>query len=419
MKKSKTKTVLSTTMVLLIVFSVISPTNAVLQAPLIQWQRTYGASSGDSLTQASDGGFAVAAKVSGGPSSGFNEIIKTDKEGNVLWNVTIGETPISDEWIMATSDGGFAVARRSDNSSITGSIIKVDAQGKVQWNQTYAQPGYGAFINYAIKTKDNGFALIGQMASGNTWLIKTDSEGNVQWDKTYENFNGTLIAQTNDGNYVIAGDSGGNQTTLFKSYLAKTDQQGNIQLIKVYDSQLGFRPRSLITTSDGGLMLAGYNFPNDTSVSAFALKTDTNGNFEWNKTFGENSGFRLAIEDSQGGYIFAGGVYTSQPRYSARLIKTDAFGTSLWETSYKGQGNGYVYSLTQTANNSYVFTGATSKVNSSTTQMWMIKVAPTQNEPLQLNWIVSTAIAAATIAIIILATIIYNRKKPNSKHSPQ
>ena len=411
MKKSKTKIGLSFILALITVFSIVLPINAASQAPSIIWQKTYGASSADSMVQTSDGGYAIAATIIGGANGGHNEIIKTDKDGTLSWNTTIADSPISEMWIVASSDGGFAVARRSDNSSLVGSIIKVDSEGKVQWNQTYLQMGNSTFIDYAIHTKDDGFALIGQMQQG-TWVIKTDSNGNVQWEKTYENFNGTLIAQTANGNFIYAGDSGGDDPTQFLCDLAIADKLGNIQTTKVYENQPGFRPRCLIVTSDEGFMITGSRFPNNTTVSAFTLKTDSNGNLIWDTTYGENTGFRVVAENKEGGYIFAGGIYTSEPQYSARLIKTDSLGATIWEAIYKGQGNAYVYSIYQTGNDSYVFAGATGKVNSSTTEMWLVKVAQTQNETLNstLTIIVS---AVAAIAIAALIIIVYRMRKSN------
>ncbi len=399
----------TTSLTILLVLSLVLPSIAVSQASSIEWEKTYSGISGDSLVQTFDGGFAIAATV-----SGQDEVLRVDKDGNVLWNITIGASAIPDKWIWATLDGGCVIARRPNNSSIAASLIKINAEGKVLWNQSY-ELGYEAYLNQAIQAQD-GFTLIGSISTPEetqnpTWIMKTDSGGNKQWNITYNNFTGSVIAESNAG-YVFAGDSNGQNPWLLRAHLAKIDYSGVVQWEKVYEDQSGYRPRSLLPTRDGGFVIAGARYFQNLSASAFALRTDTEGNLEWTKTYGENSGFRIALEDRNSqSYLFAGGIYDSQQHFSARLVNTDSQGNVEWEKKIVGKGNSYVYSLIPTSDGGYAFTGATGPADSSATEVWLVKLAATQNEPTQTNLILIATIILIGAAIAVLLVLVYQRRK--------
>ena len=392
------------------------------QAPAIQWQKTYGPIQGESITQANDGGYVIAAQAANSATEngeGNAETIKTDPDGNIIWNLTIGDSNYIAQWVTATSGGGYAIAGRTNSPSAVAWLIKIDSEGSMLWNKTYQQTGNDTFLNSATQTSDGGFALIGVTAAGETFVIKTNSKGETQWSKTYSGFVGSLITETTEGDYIIAGDSGEAETWLIKTHLAEINQTGSIQWDKVYENKVGYRPRCIITTSDDGIVLAGAHYLNESSAIAFAMKTDSNGNLEWNKTYGENlsfrvSGFRIAVQNINEKYLFAGGVIDSEHHYAARLVQTDSLGNMEWETAYMGQGNGYINALVQTDENSYTFTGATGGADSDVTEIWLVHAGPTQTMPIIPSWII-IAVAGATIASVVLLLAVYLRMRKISK----
>jgi hypothetical protein len=408
--------VTSFALILIITFTIVStlPFCAASSEPLVEWQKTYGGTSGDAIVQASDGGYVIAATF-----VGEQRLIKTDVAGNIVWNVSIGYSSISNIVEFVASDDGYIVAQRSGESPIAVLLVKINGDGVVQWSIPYQVSAFSSYLNYATQTNDGGYVFVGGTKTPNstideTWILKTGSDGNKQWNITYRNFTASLITQTLDGNYVFAGDSGGQDASFFITYIAKMDGTGNILWQKSFENQTGYRPRSLISTSDGGFMLAGARYLPSGSAAAFALKTDSQGNLQWTRTFGENSGFRVAIENSDNNsYIFAGGTYNIQQDYFARLVHTNAMGDVEWQTSYSGIGNGYVYSLVQTRDGGYAFTGATSELNSTSTEMWLVKVGSngTSNSWL---YIAGAIIIVAVVAAFILL-IVGGRKKGRLK----
>ena len=118
-----------------------------------------------------------------------------------------------------------------------------------------------------IQTSDSGYAIAGfttSFGSGDedVYVVKLDANGNLQWTKTIggpASEEGYSIIQTSDGGYAIAG-----YTTSFgaglssDAYLVKLDAKGNLQWTKTIGGEYADEGLSLIQTSDGGYVIAGY-----------------------------------------------------------------------------------------------------------------------------------------------------------------
>ena len=133
--------------------------------------------------------------------------------------------------VQQTSDGGYILAAATEN--LTGYrdfwLIKTDANGNEVWNRTFGGNGSEEF--QAIQqTSNGGYILAGTTESYGTnvatWLIKTDADGNKVWDKTFgESSGGYAVEQTNDGGYILAGTAYGSWG--IDAWLIKTDADGN------------------------------------------------------------------------------------------------------------------------------------------------------------------------------------------------
>lgn len=134
----------------------------------------------------------------------------------------------------------------------------------LEWDRTYG----GAdddFAHSLVETSDRGYAIGGitwSFGAGgkDVWLFRSDADGNIQWSKTYGGANDddtNSVVQTHDGGYALAGGTtsfgnGGNDC-----YLVKTDSDGNMEWNKAYGGTCFETACSVIQTSDGGYALAG------------------------------------------------------------------------------------------------------------------------------------------------------------------
>jgi hypothetical protein len=235
--------------------------------------------------------------------------------------------------------------------------------------KTYGGTSYD--IAYSVQqTSDGGYIVAGytnSFGAGNydIFLIKTDAIGNIRWAKT---FGGTSddraysVQQTFDGGYIVAGYTESFGAGWYDIFLIKTDTNGNVQWAKTYGGTSGDVTFSVQQTSDGGYIVAGYTASfgaGDRDI--FLIKTDANGNVQWAKTYGgTNYDDAFSVQQtSDGGYIVAGRTHSFGAGGAFFLIKTDANGDIIWAKTYGGTYWDYAYSVQQTSDGGYIVAGLT------------------------------------------------------------
>ena len=123
-------------------------------------------------------------------------------------------------------------------------------------------------------------------------MIKTDSNGNEIWSQTYggEGIDtGYSVQQTTDGGYIITGTTFSFGNGNRDAWLIKTDPQGNEQWNQTFGGSGGDYGYSGQLSDDGGYIFTGptESFGNG-YFDVWIVKTDPGGNEEWNQTFGGN-----------------------------------------------------------------------------------------------------------------------------------
>jgi parallel beta-helix repeat protein len=288
------------------------------------WNKTYGGASTDvaySIIQTNDGGYALAGTTysSGAGLSDF-WLLKTDRNGTAMWSKTYGGTGNDIAMSMVqTVDGDYALVG-STQSFGAGNwdawLVKTDKDGNVLFDHTYGGTGNDG-ARSLVQTSDGGFAMTGSTVSfsvglSDFWLIKTDANGTTQWSKTYGGSNWDdpyAMIQTSDGGYVLAGCSQSFGSGAGDFWLIKTDASGNHVWNKTYGGTSEDRPYSLTQTFDGGYALVGYTYSFGAGDSdLWFVRTSTDGNARWNQTYGGTSEdyARSMVQTSDGGYALGG-----------------------------------------------------------------------------------------------------------------
>jgi hypothetical protein len=358
-------------------------------ASSVMWSQTYGGGARDSaekIVQTSDGGYAVAGWTVSLVDNVDCWLIKTDPFGNMVWNQTYGEGGEYAFSLVETFDGGFALAgttMHGGGGNYDFWLVKTDGAGNILWNQTYG----GTKIDQAhaiVQTGDGGFALAGytQSFGGGTqssWLIKTDSFGNMEWNRTYGEEGmvyASSLVSTSDGGFALAGETF-SEDRLFDFSLVKTDEDGNLQWTQTYGGEQWDRASSLVSTSDGGFALVGRTISfGEGSYDCWLVKTDMNGNMQWNNTYGGpewDEAFSL-VETSDGGFALAGDTKSfGAGEYDFWLVKTDGFGNMVWNQMYGGSGNDHAFSLVETSDGEFVLAGRTNSFGAGEYDVWLVK----------------------------------------------
>ena len=210
-------------------------------------------------------------------------------------------------------------------------------------------------------------------------IISSDEK--LSQNKTFggsnDDYLGSLI-QTDDGGYLLAGETYSYGTGKADIWIIKLDSMGN----KLWDKTFGGVDDdwiySLIQTVDGGYILAGMTFSFGSGGGDYwIIKLDNEGNKLWDRTFGgiyDDSAY-LLIQTDDGGYAVAGYTFSySAGRADFWLIKLDSQGNKLWDRIYGGSGEDSIRSLVQTDDGGYVLAGITFSFGAGEGDFWIIKL---------------------------------------------
>ena len=359
-------------------------------ASSVMWSKNYGGPKGEyarSLIVTSDGGYAIAGWTD---SYGAGEedfwLVKTDANGNIQWNQTYGGTGRDEaQSVIQTSDEGYALVGYTFSFG-TGNydfwLIKTDVNGTMQWNKTFGGPATD--IAYSlVETSDGDLVLAGQTISigaesSDFWIIKTDMFGNLQWDKKFGGSSteeAYSVIETIDGGFMIAGFTNSFGSGNYDYWLVKTDSNGQMQWNQTYGGPSWDEARSVIQLNDGGYAIAGMTASFGAGSNDFwLLKTDVDGNIEWNQTYGTESYEKAysLVESSDGGFALAGYVSYSVFENDFLLVKTDELGNMQLNKTYGGEDWQIAYSLVQTSDGGYALAGETLP-SIGTVDFWLIK----------------------------------------------
>ena len=366
-------------------------TNYGLTSYIPGWSKTYGGTSNNTaiwVIQTTDGGYAMSGYTNSSGAGGFDYwLVKTDSFGNMQWNKTYGGTASDQGYtVVQTVDGGYLMAGTTSFGvgASDAWLVKIDSLGNMQWNKTYGTPGFETG-NYVIQTSDGGYVVMGlgfffRPGILNAWIFKIDSSGTMQWNKTYVAPSlqvGVTIVQTTDGGYAIAGAASASVGDL-DVWLAKTDSFGNIQWNKTIGGTGNDAANGLILTSDGGYAIAGYTYSFGAgSKDGWLIRTDANGNMQWNKTYGGTGDeeFQRIVRTLDGGYAI-GGVTNSFGAGGNDIwfVKIDSYGNMQWSKTFGGSGNDNGEMVRQTTDGGYAIVGTTSSSGAGIANFYLVKI---------------------------------------------
>lgn len=186
------------------------------------------------------------------------------------------------------------------------------------------------------------------------------------------------ILQTSDGGYVLAGYTGSFGAGGLDVWLIKVDSSGQMQWNETYGGLNNDTAYSLVQTRDGGLALAGYTQSFGAGGSNFWLiKTNSAGRIAWNQSFGgtgEDIAYSL-IQTEDGGFALVGSTNSSDSagKNDFWLVKTDEAGKMQWNRTFGGAGEEVAKSIIQTNDGGYAISGYKLSPNASAYDAWVIK----------------------------------------------
>jgi hypothetical protein len=311
----------------------------------------------------------------------------------VMWSRTYGGASRDRVFsIVKTTDGGFALAGDTFSFGAGSSdawLVKTDELGNMEWNQTYGGADYDSGFSL-VQTSDGGFAFAGAGWSYGAgefdfWLVKTDGSGNMEWNQTYGGTSYDVVSslvETSDGGFVLAGYTGSFGAGNSDVWLVKTDASGNMEWNRTYGGEKPDGAGSVIQTDDGGYAIAAYTGSfNDGNEDGWLIKTDSIGNMEWNQTFGGMGvqSFHSLIKTSDNGLAIVGASGPEFDNTDFWLVKTDGSGNMEWNRTYGGARIEGASSLVETSDGGYALSGGTTTFGFGNSDVWLVKTDASGN----------------------------------------
>ncbi len=384
-----------------VLFIILSIAVASLHAqPDSLWSYTYGGISRDrgySVIETTDGGLAVAGVYMHSSSHYSRDayLVKTDANGEVEWERTYDaggeeEREENSREVIQTSDGGYLLACQTysnDDTSPDCWAVKTDSAGEIEWANSYGGDDYEDSRS-VIETGDGCYLLVGYTTSFGAgahdfYLVKIDSDGEEIWSRTYGGDlmdYGMDILSTNDGCYMICGNtrSFGNGSKDY--YMVKIDGDGEIVWSSALGTELWESCYGVVQTHDGGYALIGFQEEGE-DRDVFLVITDDEGEELWTQNYEDRYGVwgKDIVQTADGDFVIASSstVREHGHGYDFSLFRVEAEnGEIVWSTVYGDRRSEFSFSLVQTTDGGYAMTGYTSNSSEegqNLTCVWLVK----------------------------------------------
>jgi hypothetical protein len=263
-----------------------------------------------------------------------------------LWTkeYLIGSGPITATHMVATFDSGFAMIGSILDSIQTIYLVKVDANGDSLWTKyfNYLPEQHAEMI---IETSDKNLLIVGEGSkiTGSdldVYAVETDSMGDSLWTKTYSRTQlhnwefGKGLIEFSDSVYFICGTSWNLNNNSYDIILIKINQNGDSIWTKLIGDSYENTANCIQLVSDSTFIVAGTTIKDtNTTIQAYLLKVDFNGDTIWTKTYGGDAIDILYWVESTNdkGFITSGSCESSNidlgPGFY--IIKTDSAGRKI------------------------------------------------------------------------------------------
>ena len=200
-------------------------------------------------------------------------------------------------------------------------------------------------------------------------------QGQEQWNLTLVGTGDEEIAfvkQTIDGGYVLIGNMGSYVADSSDIWFVKVDSNGNMQWNNTFGGP-GQDKASSVSQVPGGYIIGGYTISRGVRYSvSWLVKTDTMGEVQWRNTLQGSIGDEHSIQQTRdGGYIIAGITQAGVNHTDFLLVKTDSNGTEQWYRTFGGVSHEFNPSVQLSPDGGYILGGRTFSFDDD--DYWLIK----------------------------------------------
>ncbi|MBN2363296.1 hypothetical protein JXL83_04110 [candidate division WOR-3 bacterium] len=210
--------------------------------------------------------------------------------------------------------------------------------------------------------------------------VSTASQNRIVWSRTYGgqySDGGKQVVSTTDGGYAIIGYTWPVGSTDSDVLLIKTDSDGNQIWSRTFGGNGFDAGYSLVQTQDKGFAITGYTGSNtDGDKDLIIIKTDSSGNFIWQNFFGgDGEDCGLCIREIQNGDLVVSGYTESfgAGQFDVYLIRINSSGDSIFAKMYGDTASEFGACFVQTADGGFAITGFSGSGGTGNNDYYLIK----------------------------------------------
>jgi hypothetical protein len=341
-----------------------------------------------SIAQAEDGGFAVAGSTWGFGSVWIDLLfLKLSPSGTIEWGKTYrGDGPEWASGVFQAQDGGYAVVGHTRSFGAQGTdliFMRLSPNGEVEMARIIGGEGYD-YAGGACQTSDSGYVITGGRYRGpEGWdllLVKLSSNGDLEWAKTLDGGGfdyGESVIQTRDGGFAVAGWTLSFGSGYSDFLVARFSPLGKLEWVRAYGGPEHDAANAILQTQDGGFLVAGETWGSGAGLSdILLLKIRADGSLEWGKTYGGPGIDRAlsAVENPEGEVVLGQTTSFGEGLDDALLMKIFPDGGLEWAETFGGKDLDSVGRVISLGDGGFAIVGSTGSYGSGLSDIFVLRV---------------------------------------------
>jgi hypothetical protein len=247
------------------------------------WARTYHRHScATDLAPTTDGGYIIVGYIDSLEGTNTDVyILKTDGEGNLVWENSYGTADYDRATgVVPITDGCVVAGYTGIGSREAFYVLKVDDEGNMMWNYTYST-GRRAFS--ITSSGDDGFVIAGYSraegpeGSEEVHIVRIDDQGRELWERSLGGTSANKILRCPEGGYIILGEGssvGGRYGSSKDLYILRVDSWGTPSWNTTYGGEEWDWAGDIVPDGEDGYVIVGYTtvFNDSSFQNSFILR---------------------------------------------------------------------------------------------------------------------------------------------------
>lgn len=251
------------------------------------------------------------------------------------------------------------------------------------WEKEYGGP-YNDDAKWIENVSTGGFILVGgTTTTDTTWgdvsMIRINPWGDTLWTKQYGGIDGESaegVRETPDGGFIVAGLTNSYGAGSSDFYVLRTDSNGDTLWTRTYGGPDYDAAYGMDLAHGGGYVITGVHQDSGGDSDIYLVRIDDNGDTLWTNTYGGSAvDWAMRVRrTSDGGYIMVGETRSfADPIGDFYLVKVNSAGVLEWHQWYGGSSVDVGYDVCETSSGGYMAIGYTNSAGAGGADFFLVK----------------------------------------------